>query len=153
MLRRGSFAFPDARRYLFKGLVLLQRRQSSVLVLFFFCLILFQAHAVKAFHLLPSGLQYGLSLCRKEIAFTVQHSRYRFKPVCLGCCAKKPCSNQRQYITLPGRKLRQICPGNLHRRNDSVMVGNFAAIGHAVNIRLPGASFPKGHMIPQPEDQ
>ena len=33
------------------------------------------------------------------------------------------------------------------------MVGDFAAIRHAANIRFPGASLPKGHIAPQPEDQ
>ena len=34
-----------------------------------------------------------------------------------------------------------------------MMVGDFAAIRHPVNIRFPGTAFPKGHMFPQPEDQ
>ena len=32
------------------------------------------------------------------------------------------------------------------------MVGDFAAVRYTVNIRFPGAAFPK-HMLPQPENQ
>ena len=106
MLRRGCLAFPDASRHLFKGLALLQRRQGSIFTFFFFRLRLFQAHAVKAFHFLPSCLQHGFSLCREGMAPAVQNRRYRLKPVDLGRGRKEPCGDQRQYIPLPGRKLR-----------------------------------------------
>lgn len=33
------------------------------------------------------------------------------------------------------------------------MVGDFAAVRYAVNIRFPCAAFSKGHIIPQPENQ
>ena len=33
------------------------------------------------------------------------------------------------------------------------MVGDFAAIRYAVNIRFPGVALSKRHMIPQPENQ
>ena len=62
-------------RHLFKGLALLQRRQGSIFTFFFFRLRLFQAHAVKAFHFLPSCLQHGFSLCREGMAPAVQNQR------------------------------------------------------------------------------
>ena len=34
-----------------------------------------------------------------------------------------------------------------------MVVGDFAAVRYAVNIRFPGTAFSKGHMFPQPENQ
>ena len=48
------------------------------------------------------------------------------------------------FLKLPSVKCNRSVGKELLNR---VMVGDFAAVRYAVNIRFPGTAFPKGHML------